>query len=315
MNQGLTQGMLGGGRQALAPSLLGVGPNAYLGRRDFALMLAIALLVHLLAFAIVSLFPQEKVTHIPVRALSFKLGDRDRIAAYDQQGGQESRISAPVMRASAPVEPVKSVSSDDAPRVAPKPLPQPAPAPKPVKPQKIASAPRPKPASRPTPAPEPEAPHYTPFSEQPSPAIASRPQQYVREVGQANSARAARAANRGRHGTRTGAIGGSGNESTQTAQTIEAVRQRYEQEISAWIERHKIYPAAADGRQGRVIVRIRIDRSGVIRYYALEQSSGTTVIDEAAVDMVRRANPVPSVPANYPAGNLIEFLIPINFHP
>ena len=32
--------------------------------------------------------------------------------------------------------------------------------------------------------------------------------------------------------------------------------------------------------------------------------------------MIRRANPVPSVPENYPAGSLIEFLIPITFaHP
>jgi len=30
---------------------------------------------------------------------------------------------------------------------------------------------------------------------------------------------------------------------------------------------------------------------------------------------VRRANPVPAVPADYPAGNLIEFLFPVNFAP
>jgi hypothetical protein len=29
--------------------------------------------------------------------------------------------------------------------------------------------------------------------------------------------------------------------------------------------------------------------------------------------MIRRANPVPAIPADYPAGNLIEFLIPITF--
>jgi len=114
-------------------------------------------------------------------------------------------------------------------------------------------------------------------------------------------------------GSRDGAIGGQGSQMTMTQQTEQAIRERYEQQISTWIERHKRYPVGADGRAGRVVIRMRIDRAGAVRYYALEQSSGVAVIDATAVDMIRRANPVPAVPANYPAGNLIEFLIPITF--
>ena len=64
---------------------------------------------------------------------------------------------------------------------------------------------------------------------------------------------------------------------------------------------------------GRAIVRMRINRAGYVRYYALEESSGNAALDAAALAMIRRANPMPTPPSNYPAGNLIEFLIPINF--
>ncbi len=89
----------------------------------------------------------------------------------------------------------------------------------------------------------------------------------------------------------------------------------YEQLISLWIQKFKIYPAEArsQGMQGETVVRIRIDRQGNIRYYVLEHSTGYQVLDRAAIDMIRRANPVPAVPADYPKGDLMEFLIPVGF--
>lgn len=125
-----------------------------------------------------------------------------------------------------------------------------------------------------------------------TPAIAPNPQQHVREVGAAPIAPAL-----------TAKSGASADE----------VRTRYEQDISGWIQRHKYYPPEAGGREGRAVVRVRIDRAGNVRYYAIEQSSGVPTLDEAALDMIRRANPVPAVPTLYPGGNLVEFLIPITF--
>lgn len=94
-----------------------------------------------------------------------------------------------------------------------------------------------------------------------------------------------------------------------------AIRARYEQTISNWIARHKVYPAGALllGQHGKVIIRLRIDRQGNVKYSGVEKSSGYKLIDRAAIDMVRRANPVPPVPTNYPAGSLLEFLIPASF--
>jgi protein TonB len=90
---------------------------------------------------------------------------------------------------------------------------------------------------------------------------------------------------------------------------------RYEQLISLWIQKFKQYPdeARRQGMRGETLVRIRIDRKGNIRYWALEHSTGFTVLDRAAIDMVRRANPVPAVPNDYPAGDQFDFLIPVNF--
>ncbi len=95
----------------------------------------------------------------------------------------------------------------------------------------------------------------------------------------------------------------------------EAARARYEQQISAWVARYRYYPAQAGGKEGRAIVRVRIDRQGFVRYYSIDESSGFEMFDRAAIDMIRRASPMPSVPMSYPAGNLIEFLIPITFKP
>ena len=325
MSWGLTQGMVGGDRATLAPSALAVGPNTYLSQNDFLRMVAIAGVVHMLIFIIVSMMPQEKVVTIPVRALSFRLGDGDRISAVGMRmNAVPSAPAAPVIKASSARETWKPSSSATPPKVpAPlrpiaRPMPRVAPAPMPVKaPKLIPVAP---PASAPLPAQpqvpvEPASPSpVSPTAEMPAPAApvvpasptlpstspvtqnqptTDGPQQYVRESGAAVA--------------ELTKLGGGTGESAQV------IRERYEQQISGWVGRHKMYPPEAGGREGRAIVRMRIDRTGYVRYYAIEQSSGIAAIDAAAIDMIRRANPMPAVPENYPSGALIEFLIPITF--
>jgi protein TonB len=93
------------------------------------------------------------------------------------------------------------------------------------------------------------------------------------------------------------------------------VKASYEQMISLWIQKFKLYPESAreQGMQGSTVVRIRIDRRGNIRWSELEGNTGYPELDRAALDMVRRANPVPAVPDEYPAGEMFEFLIPVNY--
>jgi TonB family protein len=99
-----------------------------------------------------------------------------------------------------------------------------------------------------------------------------------------------------------------------TADQAEAVR-RYEQIIALWIRKFQIYPKEAEAQklQGKTVLRIRIDRQGNVRYYILEHSTGYQLLDRAAIDMIRRANPVPAVPHDYPSDDQMEFLIPVTF--
>ncbi|MDE3060028.1 MAG: energy transducer TonB [Pseudomonadota bacterium] len=119
--------------------------------------------------------------------------------------------------------------------------------------------------------------------------------QFVRDTGAAKSAGAP-----------------TGNSAARDAEIVS----RYEQLISLWIQKFKLYPDEArnTGQQGDTVVRIRIDRQGNIRYYVLERSTGFPLLDHAAIDMIRRANPVPAVPTDYPQSDLMEFLIPVSFH-
>jgi TonB family protein len=99
------------------------------------------------------------------------------------------------------------------------------------------------------------------------------------------------------------------------AKTNAEVMRRYEQLISLWIQKFKLYPeeARAQNMQGETVVRIRIDRQGNIIHRMLERSTGYQMLDRAALDMISRANPVPAVPHDYPQGDLMEFLIPVTF--
>ena len=269
--------------------------STYLTKNDFLKMMGVALAVHVLFFTVLALFPDDKVTNIPVRALSFRLGDQEKIAAYDSESIDSPKIAAPVMSASS-----NSEKFSPAMRAAPK-L---------VKVAKVEPVkPKPHPPEPVKQMAQPVAPQ--PFAQMPTAAGMQTPQQYVREVGQAAPQQFAPLQTQA-GGLPQGTMGGVGNVNTQT--DGKDIRDRYEQQISGWIERHKVYPAEAGGREGRVIVRMRIDRAGVVRYYALEQSCGVAAIDNAALDMIRRANPVPAAPMNYPGGSLIEFLIPITFN-
>jgi protein TonB len=90
---------------------------------------------------------------------------------------------------------------------------------------------------------------------------------------------------------------------------------KYERLLSGWINNHRVnklitLPA---GASGRVVVRLRINRRGYVIFKTIEQSSGVRELDQAAIDSVARASPVPAVPAEYPGGWQLEFLIPIAF--
>ncbi|HEX2115882.1 MAG TPA: TonB family protein [Alphaproteobacteria bacterium] len=69
--------------------------------------------------------------------------------------------------------------------------------------------------------------------------------------------------------------------------------------LLGWLERYKEYPRAARLRriEGTAVVRLTILADGRLGSLTLARSSGHQVLDEASLDMVRRATPLPRPPA------------------
>lgn len=73
---------------------------------------------------------------------------------------------------------------------------------------------------------------------------------------------------------------------------------RWQQRLSAWLNRHKRYPSGSRSKreEGTVQVAFTIDPTGRITSSRITRSSGSPALDQAALDMLRRASPVPAPP-------------------
>jgi periplasmic protein TonB len=71
--------------------------------------------------------------------------------------------------------------------------------------------------------------------------------------------------------------------------------------VSAWLATHRTYPAQAQqrGDEGSVSVRFTVDRSGRVMEAAIVRTSGSSLLDEAALEMLRHAL-LPAFPAGMP---------------
>ncbi|NOZ53194.1 MAG: energy transducer TonB [Gammaproteobacteria bacterium] len=89
---------------------------------------------------------------------------------------------------------------------------------------------------------------------------------------------------------------------------------QYEQLLVAWLEKHKRYPRRAKRLriEGEGLLRIRISPTGHTQSVNLEQSTGNRLLDQATLDMAKRANPFPAMPENM-TGQGREFIVPVAF--
>lgn len=80
------------------------------------------------------------------------------------------------------------------------------------------------------------------------------------------------------------------------------------------LQRAKRYPelARAHGDQGIATVTFTMDRAGRVLAVTLVRSSNSALLDDEAVSLVRRAEPLPSLPPEMP-GNSITLTVPISF--
>ena len=72
------------------------------------------------------------------------------------------------------------------------------------------------------------------------------------------------------------------------------------------------YPARARGAQGMVSLAFTINRQGKVVSSKIVKSSGSRVLDAEALDLIKRAEPLPPPPTDI-ADSDLSFVVPIRF--
>lgn len=77
---------------------------------------------------------------------------------------------------------------------------------------------------------------------------------------------------------------------------------------------YKRYPASARLRhqEGVVSVRFTMDRTGHVLSFEIVKSSGALVLDQEARDLVKQAEPLPAIPAEF-GRETLDLVVPIEF--
>jgi protein TonB len=90
-------------------------------------------------------------------------------------------------------------------------------------------------------------------------------------------------------------------------------RPDWEASVLAHLERFRRYPprARAARHQGVTHVRFTMNRSGMVLSCAIVGKSGSFTLDQAALDTLRRAQPLPAIPAA--RADTLELTVPIEF--
>jgi len=86
----------------------------------------------------------------------------------------------------------------------------------------------------------------------------------------------------------------------------------WQQSLVARLTKVQHYPAQAHGVQGVVNLAFKIDRQGKVVSSKIAKSSGSAVLDPEALDLIKRAAPLPPPPADIPDSDL-SFVVPIRF--
>jgi protein TonB len=79
--------------------------------------------------------------------------------------------------------------------------------------------------------------------------------------------------------------------------------------VMAHLNRHKRYPGGGGGTSS---VAFTIDRAGRVLSARLIRSSGSSILDQEAVALARRASPVPAPPPNIGGGSIV-LSVPVRF--
>ncbi len=92
------------------------------------------------------------------------------------------------------------------------------------------------------------------------------------------------------------------------------VSQSWEARLLAHLEQYRRFPARARAarQQGTVHLRFRMNRAGSVLSMSVLRNSGFVTLDQAALDTLKRAQPLPTIPKDRP--DEIELTIPVEFY-
>jgi periplasmic protein TonB len=96
-----------------------------------------------------------------------------------------------------------------------------------------------------------------------------------------------------------------------TGESAQRVRATWQKELMAHLDKHKRYPASSQ-RTAEIVVSFALDRRGHVLSTSIVKGSGDTALDEAALAMVRKSDPVPPPPPAV-ADEGLNFTLPVIF--
>lgn len=251
-------------------------------RRFWRRALAGSLALHIGAIGALLLLPgfPAPVEEVEIPLVVLVPGDGAAGSAGGQAGGGVPQAGAPA--GEAPVEPAPEEA---------KPAPAPVVLPRPPRP-------------RPRPAPPAPAVSSDPPPTIPAPIPLSAPQPGTAAAGRSPSGPGgAIGTGQGTAGTGAGALGSG-----------EGPGDDYFERLRRHLAKHKRYPpeASRQKQEGKVQVRFTLARDGTVLAAEIERGSGFPLLDQAVLDMLRNASPVPPLPERY-AGERIQITLPIGF--
>jgi protein TonB len=86
----------------------------------------------------------------------------------------------------------------------------------------------------------------------------------------------------------------------------------WKKKIVAQLASKRVFPPAATSQSGTAKVKFVIDRQGKLISRVLVESSGSELLDAAALAMVERAEPFPEPPAKV-TDDRLTFMVPVAF--
>ena len=97
-----------------------------------------------------------------------------------------------------------------------------------------------------------------------------------------------------------------------SGETARRARLTWQKELVAHLDKHKRYPAQRSQKSAEILVSFALDRMGRVLSASIVKGSGDNVFDEAALAMLKRADPVPQPPPMI-ADEGLSFTVPVIF--